>query len=261
MDHHCVSQAGLGQPGRGELGVFSGDFDAQEIHLRPRGGRVAQEQPLARAHLDLQRRARPNSGRRPKAAAIARRSSDGRSGRSRDRFFVVRGGPWAMPRCNSQVTIERSSSSGPPTITLNTGMSTMPARKPPTSGPPGHATGTAGVQRLLARHHLCYEPDAEHHQRGHVDDRHEDHQEQQRARACPGPRNGVGPQHGGNGTAGPDNGRDAGRVDPPMGSARRSGRPPGRETSIRGDATDPRRCCRRATENHVFPTSASNCRA
>ena len=56
MNDQGVAQAGLGQGRRGELGVLSGDFDAQKIDVRPGGGGVAQEKPLARTDFDLQRR-------------------------------------------------------------------------------------------------------------------------------------------------------------------------------------------------------------
>ena len=62
VDDQGVGQAGLGQARGGELGVFRHDFDAQKIDFRPGRRGAAQEQPLARADLDFQRRRPPEEG-------------------------------------------------------------------------------------------------------------------------------------------------------------------------------------------------------
>ena len=54
--HPAVGQSGLGQSRGGETGVLVRDLDAEEIDVRLRSGRIAQEQPLAGADLDFQRR-------------------------------------------------------------------------------------------------------------------------------------------------------------------------------------------------------------
>ena len=55
LDHQGVGQVLFPQGGGGELGIAPGDFNAEEIDLRPGRRGIAQEKPLARADLDLQR--------------------------------------------------------------------------------------------------------------------------------------------------------------------------------------------------------------
>ena len=78
LDHDCIAQVPLEQHGRGKLGVFRGDFDAQKIDIRLKcGGSCAKKAPCPIQLRPPTALAGRTTAKRPTAWAIGRTFSNG----------------------------------------------------------------------------------------------------------------------------------------------------------------------------------------